>query len=84
MIKLFTSWLLLTALSVNVVATHTTDARDQVVASFERELNHEPVPARDVRRDDIDDDLLYALVNDSLLAAADKESDESNDEGEEK
>ena len=82
MIKLFTTWLLLAALSLDVVASNTPDARDQVAASFERELNHEPVPAHDVRRDDIDEDVLYAQINAALLE--DDDADESADEGEDK
>ena len=36
---------------------------DQVVASFERELNHEPGPATPARREAIDEDVLYRTIN---------------------
>jgi hypothetical protein len=36
---------------------------DQVVASFEREMNHEPSPAPAPTRSVIDDDLLYRTIN---------------------
>ena len=71
MTKLFTAWLLLAVLSVDVVASNSDDSSDPVVASFERELNHEPTPAQDVTRDDIDDDVLYTLVNKPLQSQDD-------------
>ena len=36
---------------------------DQVLASFERELNREPVPARPATREFINDDVLYRTMN---------------------
>jgi len=75
MIKLFTTWLMLAALSLNIVATQADDSAqndDQVVASFERAFNHEPVPAQDVKRDDIDEDVLYTLVNKALQSEDDE------------
>ena len=36
---------------------------DQVLASFERELNHSPVPARPARGESIDSDVLYRDIN---------------------
>jgi len=74
MTKLFTAWLLLATLSLNIVATQADDSAqydDQVVASFERALNHEPAPAQDVKRDDIDEDALYTLINKALQSEDD-------------
>jgi hypothetical protein len=39
---------------------------DQVLASFMRELNHKSSTPAPVTRTDIDTDVLYAMVNDSL------------------
>lgn len=36
---------------------------DPILMSFERELNHQPVPVAKARRDSIDQDLLYREVN---------------------
>ena len=41
MTKLFTSWLLLAMLSLNVVATHTPDPDEPVAASAEQEITAE-------------------------------------------
>ncbi len=41
-------------------------APDQIVASFEREFNHQRVPVAPVTRAAIDQDLLYQLVNTAL------------------
>ena len=77
MTKLFTTWLLLAALSVDVVASNTEDASDPVVASFDRELNHEPTPAQDATRDDIDEDVLYTLINKPLQSEDDEVTEET-------
>lgn len=44
--------------------TQTTD--DAVIASFERALKHEAGPAAPVTRSNIDNDVLYELVNQPL------------------
>lgn len=36
---------------------------DQIIESFERELNHEPGPARPAERTSIDEDVLYHTAN---------------------
>lgn len=36
---------------------------DQVLASFERELDHEPASARRIARESVDHDVLYRMVN---------------------
>ncbi|MEO1245227.1 MAG: hypothetical protein AAFX56_06025 [Pseudomonadota bacterium] len=36
---------------------------DDVAASFERELNRQPVPAAPARRDALDEDVLYKMMN---------------------
>ncbi len=36
---------------------------DPILRSFERELNHEPSPAAKARRESIDTDELYSMVN---------------------
>ena len=80
MTKLFTAWLLLATLSLNIVVTQADDSAqndDQVVASFERALNHEPVPAQDVKRDDIDEDALYTLINKALQSEDDDVTEET-------
>ena len=38
-------------------------APDPILQSFERELNHEASPAAKARRDSIDIDVLYSIVN---------------------
>jgi hypothetical protein len=43
MTKLFTTWLLLAALSLNVVATNADYSADPDIASSEQELSDEPV-----------------------------------------
>ncbi len=69
-------WLILAiALAVGLTASNWTrnaetisesdpaPSADPVLAAFERELNHEPAPPKPVRRDSIDDDLLYRRMN---------------------
>lgn len=61
--------LMVTAIFVAAIAsqarqTQTTD--DSITASFERTLHHEVGPAARVTRSDIDNDVLYALVNQPL------------------
>ena len=45
--------------SANDAAT----ATDPVLAAFEREFNHQPAEPSPVRRDSIDDDVLYRRMN---------------------
>ena len=75
--KLFTTWLLVAAFSVDAIASSDNDADDPVVSSFERELNREPAPAKDVTRDEIDEDVLYTLVNKPLQSEDDEINEES-------
>ena len=42
------------------------ESDDQIVASFEREFNHETPAARPAKRAAIDEDVLYELVNKPL------------------
>ena len=44
----------------------TNETDDPIVASFERELNHKPIAAQPATRADIDEDVLYELVNKPL------------------
>lgn len=66
MTRLFTTWLLIAAVVMAAADTIASESDDPVVASFERELNHEPAPRKAVERDDIDDDELYARINKPL------------------
>ncbi len=47
---------------------------DQVQQSFERELNHEPAPPAKIRRESIDDDELYSIVNSVHWTRTDQEA----------
>lgn len=46
------------------------EAKDPVAASFERVFDHQPTPAATLTREDIDTDVLYKLVNQTLLVPA--------------
>ena len=55
---------LLAALLLGIATSNTAPTEpDPVLESFERELNHEPAPTARVKRDEIDNDELYELVN---------------------
>ena len=62
--------LLMIGLSAALADTGVENADDQVIASFEREFNHEPTAAKPAERADIDADVLYELVNKPLQASA--------------
>ena len=47
-------------------AIPTSDREDPVAASFERELNHESEVPSPAARTDIDEDILYSLINKPL------------------
>jgi hypothetical protein len=47
-------------------AKPTSDIDDPIAASFERELNHESVVPAPAARADIDEDILYSLINKPL------------------
>lgn len=48
-------------------------AEDPVIASFDRSLHHEAGPAATATGSDIDNDILYELVNQPLLSDADND-----------
>ncbi len=56
-------------------------ASDQIVASFERALNHESTEVRPVKRDDIDNDVLYWMVNRVHWTSEQREQERSDAEG---
>jgi hypothetical protein len=61
--------LALAVISSTVDSRHSGVADDQVVASFERELNHETAPEAAATRVAIESDELYRLVNEPLQSA---------------
>ena len=63
-----TTLILLTAVAVLGIAVHpltgkTTSVPDPILQSFEREMNRVPTPTAPVRRDDIERDRLYEMIN---------------------
>jgi len=59
-----------TALILAAADSIGSESSDPIVASFEREFRHQPAPARPASREAIDHDVLYELVNRSLLRNA--------------
>ena len=66
MTRLFVTWIFVVAISVAAVNSPAGEPDDPVAASFERELNHEPAPRKETKREDIDSDELYKRVNEPL------------------
>lgn len=82
--RLTLAWLFIAGVALATVGTQADDAgndEDPVVASFERELNHETTPRKDVTRDAIDEDELYALVNKPLQSEDADEDTDSQETG---
>lgn len=52
---------------------------DPILKSFERELNHEPSPVPTARRDSIDTDELYRIVNSAHWSRSGEHTTESNE-----
>lgn len=55
--------LIITTLYAGLTCSEELNSDDPIVASFERELNREPTPARPVQRNAISQDELYAVLN---------------------
>ena len=61
--------LMITAAAIAVFGSYansTQPAEDQLHASFERELHHTAGPAAPAKRSDVDEDVLYELINKPL------------------
>lgn len=80
----FIATLVIDALTLDVSVRrdgeHEPSGADQVVASFERELNRQPSPAGRPRREAVEDDVLYRAVNEIHWTEADAKRDETDDE----
>jgi len=75
--NLFTVWVstaMLVTFATNATENTAPESDDQVVAGFERELNHETPSAAEVTRSDIGSDELCELVNKSLQTPEDTQA----------
>lgn len=69
--KIHTSTLIMTALGMALFASEGYSDEDQVLAGFERMLNHRPAATSPVTRDVVVDDLLYQTINAALWTKTD-------------
>lgn len=80
--RLTLAWLIVVGIAIAAISlrAETEEGRDdQIVASFERELNRAPAPRKEVTRDAIEEDELYVRINKPLQS--DDEDHESQEQG---